>query len=469
MSFLPFFSLETWILLISFLFLFVMYGTWTFGVFEKLGIPCSKPLMYWGTTGRDHQVYYLADAVCAQKYGKIWGMYELRKPILAVMDPDMIKTILVKECFTYFTNRRMFVLMKHHSARLTENLQTKAEQDEVICIKDYFGAYSLDVMASCALSVDLDSFKDPSGPFSTHAGKLFQFSVLLFLFQGFFPFFIPLLNLLGASLFNKSASAFFKTVVENMRAERNNSSKHSRDVFQYMINTQTASHYKKDSQNSGLTDHEIISQATMFVFAGYETSSATLCFLVYCLARNPKIMKCLQKEIDATFPNKDPVTYEALMQMEYLDSVVNEGLRLYPPLARLERMAKETVKINGTTIPKGMLVMVPVYALHRDSDLWPEPEEFKPERFSKENKQSINPYTYLPFGIGPRNCLGMRFAMALVKLALVEVLQTYSFEVCQETEIPLQMDPQGLVKPLRPIKLKVAKRCTEAANLGNFD
>uniref|UniRef100_A0A8C5E554 unspecific monooxygenase n=1 Tax=Gouania willdenowi TaxID=441366 RepID=A0A8C5E554_GOUWI len=431
--------------------------------------------MYWGTTGRDHQVYYLADAVCAQKYGKIWGMYELRKPILAVMDPDMIKTILVKECFTYFTNRRnfrlngelydavsiaednqwrrirslitpsftsgrvkeMFVLMKHHSARLTENLQTKAEQDEVICIKDYFGAYSLDVMASCALSVDLDSFKDPSGPFSTHAGKLFQFSVLLFLFQGFFPFFIPLLNLLGASLFNKSASAFFKTVVENMRAER-------------------------------LTDHEIISQATMFVFAGYETSSATLCFLVYCLARNPKIMKCLQKEIDATFPNKDPVTYEALMQMEYLDSVVNEGLRLYPPLARLERMAKETVKINGTTIPKGMLVMVPVYALHRDSDLWPEPEEFKPERFSKENKQSINPYTYLPFGIGPRNCLGMRFAMALVKLALVEVLQTYSFEVCQETEIPLQMDPQGLVKPLRPIKLKVAKRCTEPSTFLKF-
>uniref|UniRef100_A0A8C5E4H5 unspecific monooxygenase n=1 Tax=Gouania willdenowi TaxID=441366 RepID=A0A8C5E4H5_GOUWI len=459
MSFLPFFSLETWILLISFLFLFVMYGTWTFGVFEKLGIPCSKPLMYWGTTGRDHQVYYLADAVCAQKYGKIWGMYELRKPILAVMDPDMIKTILVKECFTYFTNRRNFRLNGelYDAVSIAEDNQwrrirslitpsfTSGRVKEVLTLYlhsgasiYYFGAYSLDVMASCALSVDLDSFKDPSGPFSTHAGKLFQFSVLLFLFQGFFPFFIPLLNLLGASLFNKSASAFFKTVVENMRAER-------------------------------LTDHEIISQATMFVFAGYETSSATLCFLVYCLARNPKIMKCLQKEIDATFPNKDPVTYEALMQMEYLDSVVNEGLRLYPPLARLERMAKETVKINGTTIPKGMLVMVPVYALHRDSDLWPEPEEFKPERFSKENKQSINPYTYLPFGIGPRNCLGMRFAMALVKLALVEVLQTYSFEVCQETEIPLQMDPQGLVKPLRPIKLKVAKRCTEAANLGNFD
>lgn len=200
---------------------------------------------------------------------------------------------------------------------------------------------------------------------------------------------------------------------------------------------------------------------TMLMFAGYETSATTLVFLAYSLATNPDVMTRLQEEIDSTFPNKTPVQYEALMQMEYLDSVFNECLRLYPPAARLERTAKETVRINGITIPKDMIVMVPVYALHHDPELWPEPEEFRPDRFSKQNKQSINPYTYLPFGAGPRNCIGMRFALAMVKLALVEVLQHYSFSVCEETEIPLTMHPESLVGPLNPIKLKLTSRSTE--------
>lgn len=156
------------------------------------------------------------------------------------------------------------------------------------------------------------------------------------------------------------------------------------------------------------------------------------------------------------------------MQMEYLDSVINESLRLYPIILRLERVAKATVEINGIVIPKDMVVMVPTWPLHRDPSLWPEPEAFKPERyrrdlyvfsqrpwtlktvatflsckpccvcifrFSKENKDSIDPYTYMPFGAGPRNCIGMRFALVMMKLAMVEILQRFSFSVCKETEV----------------------------------
>uniref|UniRef100_A0A669BV39 unspecific monooxygenase n=1 Tax=Oreochromis niloticus TaxID=8128 RepID=A0A669BV39_ORENI len=470
MGFILFFSLETWILLITFICIFVMYGHWTFGIFEKMGIPGPKPVMYWGTI-----VHFLDDYECAQKYERIWGVYEFRKPMLAVMDPDMLKTILVKECFTYFTNRRnfrlngdlydavslaeddqwrrirnilspsftsghlkeMFSIMKHHSRKLTDSLQSKAHNDEVIIVKDFFGPYSIDVMASCIFSVDFDSIKNPSNPFITHANQMFKFPLLLYIFQACFPIFLPLLERLGVSLFPKSSTAFLKSVAEKVKAERNN-------VSCPLLSSLT-----------GLTEHEIISQVTMFVFAGYETSAIALVFLAYSLARNPEIMKRLQREIDSTFPNKGPVEYEALMQMEYLDSVVSECLRLYPSIPRLERVAKETVKISEITIPKGMLVMVPVYALHRDPELWPEPEEFKPDRFSKENKQNINPYTYLPFGAGPRSCMGTRFALMMVKLAMVEVLQNFSFSVCKETEIPLEMDVAGFVSPVRPIKLKL--------------
>uniref|UniRef100_A0A7N6AKW1 unspecific monooxygenase n=1 Tax=Anabas testudineus TaxID=64144 RepID=A0A7N6AKW1_ANATE len=507
MGFLPFFSLETWILLIAFVCLFVIYGYWTYGVFEKLGIPGPKPVMYWGTVARYNKVHYLDDIECAQKYGRVWGMYELRRPMLAVMDPDMLKQILVKECFTYFTNRRnlrlngdlydavstaedhqwrrirniispfftsghikeLFSIMKHHSHKLVLCLQSKVHNDEVIDIKDFFGPYSLDVMASCALSVDMDSINNPSSPFITHATNLFRFSKLLFAFQGTellltdtfffilsaifwcFPIFLPVLDLLGFSFFSKSSTAFFKSLLSKIQAQRKGS---------FVISLSVA---------TGLTDHEIISQATMFVFAGFETSATTLVFVAYNLARNPDVMKRLLKEIDATFPNKAPVQYEALMKMEYLDSVVTECLRLYPPIPRLERLAKETVQINGITIPKDMTVMIPVYALHRDPELWPEPEVFKPDRFSKENKPHINPYTYLPFGAGPRNCLGTRFALVVVKLALVEVLQNFTFSVCEETEIPLQMEASAIIRPIRPIKLRLVARSTTSGNVDKCD
>ncbi|XP_054459808.1 cytochrome P450 3A30-like [Anoplopoma fimbria] len=506
MSFLPFFSVETWILLIAFICIFVIYGKSTHGIFEKLGIPGPKPYMYLGTAGRHHRVFYEDDKLSAQKYGRVWGIYEFKKPILAVMDPEMLKTILVKDCFTYFTNRRnirlngdlydavsvveddhwrrirniltpfftsgrlkeMFNIMKHHSSKLTASLQSKAHNNEVITVKNFFGPYSIDVLASCSFSVDVDSINNPSSPLVYHASKMFRFPVSVLLLQGFFPVLLPLFELMGLSIFSRTSTAYFKTVLDKIRAERAKSSNQNfRDILQIMINSQTAKEPVKEKQNKGLTDHEILSQATIFLFAGYETSATTLVFLAYNLARNPEIMKRLQEEIDCTFPNKGAVQYEDLVQMEYLDSVVNETLRLYPAAARLERVAKETVKVGGITIPKDMIVMVPVYALHRDPELWPEPEEFKPDRFSKQNKQSINPYTYLPFGVGPRNCMGMRFALVMIKLALVEVLQNYSFCVCGETEIPLTLDPIGLVGPLKPIRLKVVTRSITSGNVSN--
>lgn len=151
------------------------------------------------------------------------------------------------------------------------------------------------------------------------------------------------------------------------------------------------------------------------------------------------------------------------MQLEYLDMVINESMRLYPIANRVERVSKTSVEIEGVTIPKGTVVAIPVYALQRDPDLWPNPEEFKPERclhehvegprrptagllsdsvffsfpfrFSKENKDNLDPYGFLPFGAGPRNCIGMRFAQLMMRLALVEILRKFSFVTCKDTEV----------------------------------
>ncbi|XP_040042234.2 cytochrome P450 3A40 isoform X2 [Gasterosteus aculeatus] len=499
MGFSLFLSAETWTLLVALVTLLFVYVCWNFGIFKKLGVPGPQPIPFFGTMLAYRKGFTTFDEDCSKKYGNVWGIFDGRQPVLCITDPAMIKTILIKECYSLFTNRRnfrlngqlydavsiaeddqwrrirsvlspsftsgrlkeMFDIMKHHSANLTSSMKKKADKDEPLELKEFFGPYSMDVVTSTAFSVDIDSLNNPSDPFVANIKKMLKFDFFspVFLIVAFFPFMAPIMEKMEFSFFPKSVTDFFYAALQKIKSNRVHSEQKSRvDFLQLMIDSQKNIDLSKEESNKGLSDHEILSQAMIFLFAGYETSSSSLSFLAYNLATNPHIMKRLQEEVDSTFPNKGPVEYQALMQMEYLDSVINESLRLYPIAPRLERVAKATVEINGIVIPKDMVVMVPTWPLHRDPSLWPEPEAFKPERFSKENKDSIDPYTYMPFGAGPRNCIGMRFALVMMKLAMVEILQRFSFSVCKETEIPLEMDVQGLLMPKRPIKLKLVPR-----------
>uniref|UniRef100_A0A3Q3LQP0 Cytochrome P450 3A n=1 Tax=Mastacembelus armatus TaxID=205130 RepID=A0A3Q3LQP0_9TELE len=491
-----YFSAETWTLLVALITLILVYAYWPYGVFKRMGIPGPKPVPLFGTMLAYRKGFTTFDEACFKKYGKTWGIFDGRQPVLCITDPAMIKTVLIKECYSLFTNRRnfrlngplydavsiaeddqwkrirsvlspsftsgrlkeMFDIMKHHSANLISSMKKKADKDEPLELKEFFGPYSMDVVTSTSFSVDIDSLNNPSDPFVTNIKKMLKFDLLnpLFLLVAFFPFLGPILEKLEFSLFPSTVTDFFYTALKKIKSNRETSKQTSRvDFLQLMMDSQKSN---EGNQDKGLNDHEILSQAMIFIFAGYETSSSSLCFLAYNLATNPHVMKELQEEIDSTFPNKAPIEYQPLMQMQYLDSVVNESLRLYPIAPRLERVAKATVEINGVVIPKDMVVMVPTWPIHRNPDLWPEPDEFKPERFSKENKANIDPYTYMPFGAGPRNCIGMRFALVMMKLAMVEILQRYSFSVCEETEVPLEMDIPGLLTPKRPIKLKLVPR-----------
>uniref|UniRef100_A0A8C3WRG6 unspecific monooxygenase n=1 Tax=Catagonus wagneri TaxID=51154 RepID=A0A8C3WRG6_9CETA len=149
------------------------------------------------------------------------------------------------------------------------------------------------------------------------------------------------------------------------------------DFLQLMINSQNS---KEMDVHKALSDQELVAQSIIFIFAGYEATSISLCFALYKLALHPDIQQKLQEEIDATFPDKALPSYDALAQMEYLDMVVNETLRLFPVGSRLERTCKKDVEIHGVFVPKGTVIMVPVFAIHRDPALWPEPEVFCPER-----------------------------------------------------------------------------------------
>ncbi|XDV17071.1 hypothetical protein PO909_016515 [Leuciscus waleckii] len=322
----------------------------------------------------------------------------------------------------------------------------------------------MDVVTSTAFSVDIDSLNNPKDPFVTNIKKMLKFDFLnpVFLISALFPFTTTLLDKMDFGFFPISVTDFFYAALQKIKSERvaNDHKKKRVDFLQLMVDSQTAgkTQHGEEHTEKGLSDHEILSQAMIFIFAGYETSSSTLSFLFYNLATNPEAMKKLQEEIDETFPNKAPVDYEAVMNMDYLDGALNESLRLFPVAARLERVCKKTVEINGVIIPKDTVVMIPTFALHRDPDYWSDPESFKPERFTKGNKETIDPYMYMPFGLGPRNCIGMRFAQVTMKLAIVEILQRFDVSVCAETKVPLELGVSGLLAPKDPIKLKLKPR-----------
>ncbi|KAM9210123.1 cytochrome P450 3A4-like isoform 2-T2 [Dugong dugon] len=428
------------------------------------------------------------DMKCSKKYGKLWGFYDGQLPVIAITDPGMIKTLLVKECYSKFTNRRiigpmgfmksavsmskdeewkrirtllspsftsgklkeMFPIIGQCGDMLVKHLREEAQKGKPVTLKSIFGAYSMDVITSTSFGVNIDSLNNPQDPLVQNVGKLLKFS-----------FFDPLVftticEALSISLFPRAATNFVKKSVQRMKESRlKDNQKHRVDLLQLMIDSQNS---KETSPHKALTDMELVAQSIIFIFAGYETTSTALSFLTYLMATHPDIQQKLQKEIDATFPNKAPPTYDVMLQMEYLDMVVKETLRLYPITARLERICKKDAEINGVIIPKGTVVTIPIFALQRDPEHWPEPEKFLPERFSRENKDNVDPYLYMPFGSGPRNCIGMRFALMNMKLAVTRILQEFSIKPCKETQIPLKLGRELIIAPEGPIVVMFESR-----------
>uniref|UniRef100_A0A2K6RC60 Cytochrome P450 3A7-like n=1 Tax=Rhinopithecus roxellana TaxID=61622 RepID=A0A2K6RC60_RHIRO len=367
---------------------------------------------------------------------------------------------LLSPTFTSGKLKEMVPIIAQYGDVLVRNLRREAETGKPVTLKDVFGAYSMDVITSTSFGVNVDSLNNPQDPFVENTKKLLRFNSLdpFILSMKIFPFLTPIFEALNITVFSRKVTSFLRKSVKRIKEDRLKETqkvKHGVDFLQLMIDSQNS---KDTESHKALSDLELVAQSIIFIFAGYETTSSVLSFVMYELATHPDVQQKLQEEIDAVLPNKAPPTYDTVLQMEYLDMVVNEKLRLFPVAMRLERVCKKDVEINGIFIPKGVVVMIPSYVLHHDPKHWTEPEKFLPERFSKKNKDNIDPYIYTPFGNGPRNCIGMRFALMNMKLALIRVLQNFSFKPCKETQIPLKLHFGGILKTEKPIVLTAESR-----------
>ena len=319
---------------------------------------------------------------------------------------------------------------------------------------DWFSKLTLEVILSTAFGVDAKVQKGENTEMLQEAKKLFQVpSILRHLSR--LPFGNALFRLIRLVSGGGFQPKYFEGIVTEIINQRRQQGLTGRkDLLHLMM------HATDETTTEGiskLSDEEVVAQCIIFLLAGYETSSNTLSFTLYFLAVNPDLQDKLREEIrDALEASgrKKPL-YEIAQNIEYLDCVVKESQRLCPPAAAVNRQCREDYKFNGIHIPAGTEVVIPIYALHHDPSAWEDPEKFDPERFRGERKDTRHPFQFVPFGGGPRNCIGMRFALLEIKIALVKILMKYKFVRSPETQVPVVLHPGATLSAKNGVLVRV--------------
>nr|ACZ97417.2 cytochrome P450 CYP9A36 [Zygaena filipendulae] len=383
---------------------------------------------------------------------------------------DMRSTL--SPAFTSSKIRLMVPFMEEVGDQMIKSLKINIKQsgNDFIDVdsKDLLARYANDVIASCAFGLKVDSHLEKDNQFYK-MGKLattFKFMETLKIFGYIIA---PLImKKLKIAVINKESTNFLRDLVMNTMKDREIKNIKRNDMIHLLMEakkgklthegqaagdtdvgfaTVEESDVGKKTVQRVWTDDDLTAQATLFFFAGFETVSTVMTFLLYELAVNPDIQDKLVKEIKETHQkNNGKIDYSSIQHMKYMDMVVSEGLRLWPPAPATDRKCVKDYNLGKANnyatdyiIRKGESIAIPIWAIHRSAEYFPDPLKFDPERFSEENKHNIKPFTYMPFGLGPRNCIASRFALCEVKVMLYQLLLHMVVSPAAKTCIPVKL------------------------------
>ncbi|XP_058829307.1 cytochrome P450 6g1-like isoform X1 [Topomyia yanbarensis] len=418
--------------------------------------------------------------------GKLLGVCILMRPALVLRDPELIKQVFIKDA-VYFTNRhmstdhrsdpigyynllmiknphwkqlrtfltpslslnkikRMYDLvdqigkdMLDHLAGLPEKQPLTRETE----FKELCARFTTDVIASTFFGIQSKCLSDEESEFRYYGKKIFEYGPKRGITMASFFFMSELVPYLKFKLFPRDTEHFLRTIIRQEIERREASGEKRGDFIDSMISLKNDGATIGAKEKIPLKDDILVAQAATFYMASFETTSSVLSFTLYELTKNPKVQHRLREEIRLCIQQHGPdLPYECLMnEMPYLGMVISEAARLYPVLPFLERQCTlpegstgyKLEPFHDFVIPNKMPVLVPIYAIHRDPKFFPDPLLFNPERFAKENLDNILPCTYMPFGVGPRTCLGSHFGTLQVKVAIVRILAQYQIARSEST------------------------------------
>ncbi|XP_058126452.1 cytochrome P450 6a8-like [Anopheles ziemanni] len=409
------------------------------------------------------------------------GVFMLTSPLLYIFDTKLIKTLLVKD-FQYFPNRGVyfnerddplsahmfaiegqkwrtlraklsptftsgrikttFPLVTEVCRRFCDHLLEEVQRSNEVEVHDLLSRFTIDVIGACAFGIECNSFREPDNEFRRYGkiafDKLRHSPLVVYLMKAFRAH----ANALGMKQLHDDVSSFFLNVVKDTIEYREREKIVRNDFMDLLVKLKNTGRLEDGGEEIGrLTFEEIAAQAFIFFTAGYDTSSTAMSYTLYELALNQAAQEKARQCVKDTLQKYGgQVTYEATHDMPYLEQCISETLRKHPPVAILERNADKDYRLpdSGLLLRRGQKIMVPIYAMHRDPEHFPEPDEYRPERFDPEEVAKRDSHCYLPFGEGPRICIGMRFGSIQAKVGLANLLNRFRFSVCDRTQIPVQ-------------------------------
>ncbi|XP_043282108.1 cytochrome P450 6a2-like [Venturia canescens] len=494
-------------------YLFYKYFIEINNYWEKKGVPTvpgALPLI--GHLSMIFRTHKSLPCFCAEIYKantgrSMVGFYQARNPTLMLMDPELIKTVLIKDfpkfhenVFNvnekidplvsknpFFTsgdkwklqrNRLSYALMSSKKLRIlclaiarvcekfTKYLADQVERSkDGICeidTKIFSNCFTGEVVASAGFGVEGDFFVNGSGPNSfREAVEGFMEPSFLNSFMQTMLFLCPRLNtVLQLPFLPKKMDSFFRRIIREMISLREKDGIPRNDFLQLMLEN-------SKSKSEEIDEESIAASATSFFLDGYETSAITLGFFAYQLAENPDVQTKLRDEVNTILEKHEgQMSYECLGEMTYMDQALNESMRLYPALGVLQKKSSEPLKIVGEdgiecTLEPNTDLVISVQGIHRDPKYWPNPNIFDPERFNDERKHERPKMAFLPFGEGPRICVGMRFALLQIKAAASMILKEFSIEKSSKNNRPLVYGPGAILTSIEGgvwVKLRSLKR-----------
>ena len=400
-----------------------------------------------------------------------YGDYCLIKPVsrakntILINDPDGVKTILVKNHENYekgpgfervkmllgngiivsdgaYWRKQRRMIQPAFSRQCIDGLakkmqkanqqwlaqwQEKADKGEVIDVTEEMSELSLEIILRTLFSDDLDALikQEGSNPFSILTDDLVRDIQLAIRFRA------------------------LKKLVQQLIDQRRQSASRYHDFLEAFIEATD-----KESGDK-MTDSEIIDEVMTLIIAGHETGATTLNWAWYLLSQNPAEEKKLHDEVDKVVSGDIP-TFEEVGQLQFSRQVIEEALRLYPPVWLYSRTAIADDVVGGYDVPAGTNIFFTPYYLHRHPDYWDEPEKFMPDRFAPDEVKKRHKFVFIPFSAGPRRCIGDYFSIVEMQIHLGTMAKKFRLEFVNDK--PVELDPQVNLRSKQNIKMKLIKR-----------
>jgi cytochrome P450 family 9 len=364
--------------------------------------------------------------------------------------------------------KMMFGMVSECAQDFINHFESKLQNGKIVVnAREVFARYTIDGISTAALGFKGDCIENEESSLLKIAKSTVEFKLTSNLKMILARISKKLYIMLGLQFFPKEIYPFFEKVIIDAMKEREARNIFRPDVIQLLIQLkkgQLESQAKEDEKdlanfsanieyNVGSKNQkqinwvkeDFMAQGAIFFIAGFDTTKNLLQMTSYELAKNKNVQQELIEEVDEVLAtlNGKPVTYEALHKMKFLDAVISESLRLWPPSPFTNRSCNKDYNLdlgNGeiVKIKSGEDIYIPIMSIHRDPKYFSDPLTFDPHRFGDDKKDSIIAGSYIPFGYGPRVCIGSRFALMEAKLLIFNILSKFTIEVCDKTPKKLE-------------------------------